>query len=800
MITYVRLKNWKSHRETELRFGDGTNVLVGIMGAGKSAVLDAITYALFGTLPYVKSRRIKLEDLIMSRPRPMERAEVEVGFLTPDENEYSVKRAIERGKGTVLSELRKESGELVESGSSDRVTENIRDLLGLDYDLYERAVYSEQNKLDYFLSLPKGERMRNMDKLLGMDKLELARKGLGTLANRASDRAKDLTSRVEQLKLDPSLPRLSDYEKELKSLEDSRGTMEEELRRLKPELEESERLAQKYREIEKKISELESRYSGLASAAKEIENQITQLRGRLGPDAEVSAEERQSKVKQLEQEYQARLSVQRKAESDYANASLALGSSETQLSMLKQSSQKLLADVESKRMSKEELEKMNAGEIGARVESLHAEIRGLEGEQGALNARTEDLKQSIQELSEAEAQCPVCESPLDQPKKQGLLEKKRAQLGELGGRVDDVGTRLKALKEELNGKLGLQRKALLLNRDAEELPAKEAEHLKLLNQAKIIEKGLPGLRTASEQLGKEAERCKMESENVRGALTQAQQKLELRLDLDRQELNRKQKIDEGLRVKVELEQAQAAYDPAEVKKAGERRDELLQRCSRLDAQVRGVSQLVVEKGNFVKSLQDKLAEVRRGELKAKHLKEVVQALATIQTAVSRTQTSMRQMFMDGVNEVLGDFWDDIYPYGDYIGVKLSVEGDEKGGDYVLQLRDRGGNWVPVDGMASGGERTDACLALRIAFSIVLAPDLRWIVFDEPTHNLDTEGIQELAKAMRERLPQIVRQILLITHEERLEGAVSGYLYRFYRDKANDEPTKIEKVSVPELLE
>jgi hypothetical protein len=30
--------------------------------------------------------------------------------------------------------------------------------------------------------------------------------------------------------------------------------------------------------------------------------------------------------------------------------------------------------------------------------------------------------------------------------------------------------------------------------------------------------------------------------------------------------------------------------------------------------------------------------------------------------------------------------------------------------------------------------------------------------------------------------------------------VSGYLYRFYRDKANDEPTKIEKVSVPELLE
>ncbi|MEW6592415.1 MAG: AAA family ATPase, partial [Candidatus Hadarchaeota archaeon] len=113
MITHLKLNNWKSHDETELSFGDGTNVLVGIMGAGKSAVLDGITYAIFGTLPNVKTRRIKLEDLIMSRPNKMDRAEVEVGFLTPDETEYVVKRVIERGKGTVVCELRKASGELV---------------------------------------------------------------------------------------------------------------------------------------------------------------------------------------------------------------------------------------------------------------------------------------------------------------------------------------------------------------------------------------------------------------------------------------------------------------------------------------------------------------------------------------------------------------------------------------------------------------------------------------------------------------------------------------------------------------
>jgi hypothetical protein len=54
--------------------------------------------------------------------------------------------------------------------------------------------------------------------------------------------------------------------------------------------------------------------------------------------------------------------------------------------------------------------------------------------------------------------------------------------------------------------------------------------------------------------------------------------------------------------------------------------------------------------------------------------------------------------------------------------------------------------------------------------------------------------------MRERLPEVVRQILLITHEERLESAVSGYLYRFQRDKSKDEPTRVEQATTPELYE
>ncbi len=114
MISHLVLKNWKSHDETELDFSQGTNVLVGIMGSGKSAVLEAITYGLFGTTPGVKSRNIVLDDLIKNRPDFEDTAEVEITFRASNEEEYEVRRVLERDKGTTYAELRKAEGELID--------------------------------------------------------------------------------------------------------------------------------------------------------------------------------------------------------------------------------------------------------------------------------------------------------------------------------------------------------------------------------------------------------------------------------------------------------------------------------------------------------------------------------------------------------------------------------------------------------------------------------------------------------------------------------------------------------------
>ena len=146
MLKKVSISNWRSHATSQLDFSSGTNGLVGILGSGKSSVLDAICFGLFGTFPNLQAKKIKLDDLIMRKPSTKERAEVSIDF-DADGKDYSVKRVIDRGKGTTYCEL-KESGIIIESPSAARVTEVVEKILKVNYDLFSQAVYSEQNALD----------------------------------------------------------------------------------------------------------------------------------------------------------------------------------------------------------------------------------------------------------------------------------------------------------------------------------------------------------------------------------------------------------------------------------------------------------------------------------------------------------------------------------------------------------------------------------------------------------------------------------------------------------------------------
>ena len=63
MIKSIVISNWRSHKKTEIDFSNGTNILVGIMGAGKSSVLEALCYGLYGNFPSLQKKKVRLSQI-----------------------------------------------------------------------------------------------------------------------------------------------------------------------------------------------------------------------------------------------------------------------------------------------------------------------------------------------------------------------------------------------------------------------------------------------------------------------------------------------------------------------------------------------------------------------------------------------------------------------------------------------------------------------------------------------------------------------------------------------------------------
>ncbi|TDA32349.1 MAG: hypothetical protein DSO03_02970 [Hadesarchaea archaeon] len=413
-----------------------------------------------------------------------------------------------------------------------------------------------------------------------------------------------------------------------------------------------------------------------------------------------------------------------------------------------------------------------------------------------VEAREGEVGRGLRELLSAGPSCPVCEAPLERERKEALVEKRRRELEELAARKVELQTELRRLREEVKRLSELDREVRRIEGELKELPELRKELERLEGERREKERELETCEEELEVLKEKHRKAEEKREESWRNCQEAKNRLEMAKSFFELERQLRERQVQRLHFQRELWELERRYKEEEVRRMREEKEALSSQLEGVRGELRGLERILKEEGERMELLKENLLELQKLELEALKLKEASEALGLIQTALSKTQALMRSLFVEQVNQLMEDLWQEVYPYGDYTSLRLSV--DEEG-NYEFELRDRRGNWLPLEGVASGGERTDACFVIRVALARVLAPGLGWIVLDEPTHNLDAEAIQELARVLRERLPSLVRQVLLITHEERLEAAVSGYLYRFYRDKDREGPTMVEQISLPEMF-
>ena len=178
-------------------------------GAGKSSLLDAITWALFG------QARKRDESLINSAS---DQAEV-VFIFNYELNDYRITRIMQRGKTGVL-EFNIKNGDKFEkfSEATSRGTqERIEKTLHLDYETFINASFFLQGKADQFTQQRPTDRKRILASILGLEIWE-------TYKDKTAEKRKELEADVTTLdgrmsEINNELGEEDERKKRLKELE-----------------------------------------------------------------------------------------------------------------------------------------------------------------------------------------------------------------------------------------------------------------------------------------------------------------------------------------------------------------------------------------------------------------------------------------------------------------------------------------------------------------------------------------------------------------------------------------------------
>ena len=174
IIDKVSVINWMGHKEKELDLATGRNLVFGRNASGKSSLAKAIAFNFTGDLPKnVDPRRLSKSEAIVS-----------LNITANDGKKYLIRRQVNTAKkisNSLFIYDEKNTSEALYTG--DRAEEFLKELAGLSSDIFERVIYMKEEDVYEFLSKPDSGVMREIDRLIGLEKAHQLSRDLEDITN-----------------------------------------------------------------------------------------------------------------------------------------------------------------------------------------------------------------------------------------------------------------------------------------------------------------------------------------------------------------------------------------------------------------------------------------------------------------------------------------------------------------------------------------------------------------------------------------------------------------------------------------
>jgi DNA repair protein SbcC/Rad50 len=332
LLKKLSLRNIRSYgdEETVITFNRGSSLFVGDIGSGKSTILQAIEFALFG-LGDVDGRHLLR--------RGSKEGSVTLQFGV-DGKEYLVyRRLVRKGRGVV-----QDQGYIIEDGVKTEYSVGemkLRILEILDFKekpqprttslIYRYAVYTPQEMMKSVLAQDVDKRLDTLRRAFGIEEYrsvvrnteEIVMREWKGEVNTLSRLIEDLDSKRDALeeerkKRETSILELKEFERQLSEVEFKLSRLEEEIRKLQPEKEKIIRLEGEIPALEKEIQTLQARLNESEKREEDLRKKLQSIKDAetilqtLAPKYEEYMA-RKSELKQLKKtaESYARLSAER---------------------------------------------------------------------------------------------------------------------------------------------------------------------------------------------------------------------------------------------------------------------------------------------------------------------------------------------------------------------------------------------------------------------------------------------------------------------------------------------------------
>jgi exonuclease SbcC len=483
----LEISHFLSYRETAVLDFNGIHLacISGANGAGKSSVLDGITWALFGR------SRSRSDDDLVNRLAALEDKSAVVRFTFDLEGTiYRVTRQKRKGKSTSL-ELQISTGEAawktLTEGKLRQTQAAIENLLRMNYDTFINASFLLQGKADEFTTKTPNRRKEILADLIGLavwDEYKAMAAGqrkeeegqVALLEGQLGDIESELAQESErEAALAAALAAQTAVSERLADKE----ALLQQLRRAEAAVQQQKQLVQN---LADNLARAERQLAGLQQTAQQRQAEQDQQSAILAQAEEIEADfAAWQQAEAMAQTWRAKADEYNRLMQAKEPHNLAVMREKTSLEQRQQTLQKQaqqVADAETERAALQaqlEAAQTRLDSLSAQMTAVAewqkeqaaalAEKQTLESAQPALREEFKRQKERINQLeTETGGQCPLCGQPLTEAHRKKVLaqlqaeQQEREKMGRTNNeRIDALGVKLADLETQLKQAAQLER-------------------------------------------------------------------------------------------------------------------------------------------------------------------------------------------------------------------------------------------------------------------------------------------------------------------------------------------------------